>query len=61
MVGPMEERPGLYLAIGFSGHGFQISPAVGEAVASELRTGTRSDALRELRPRSLTDAKAPTA
>lgn len=31
--------PGLYLAAGFSNHGFQISPAVGELVAGDLTTG----------------------
>ncbi|PZQ47582.1 MAG: hypothetical protein DI556_17205 [Rhodovulum sulfidophilum] len=31
--------PGLYLACGFSNHGFQISPAVGEAVAEDVAGG----------------------
>ncbi|GAC67345.1 NAD(P)/FAD-dependent oxidoreductase [Gordonia soli] len=31
---------GLFLATGFSGHGFKISPAVGELVADLLTTGT---------------------
>jgi len=33
---------GLYLAIGFCGHGFQHSPAAGEMVAEELTTGRTS-------------------
>lgn len=35
---PLLDRPlpGVYLACGFSGHGFMISPAVGDAVAAEL-------------------------
>lgn len=31
--------PGLYVACGFSNHGFQISPAVGALVAEDLTTG----------------------
>lgn len=31
---------GLYLATGFSNHGFQISPAVGEAIAADIATGS---------------------
>jgi sarcosine oxidase, subunit beta len=39
MLGPVPGLPGLVLAAGFSGTGFKISPAVGEAVA-RLITGT---------------------
>ena len=35
-IGPAPQVTGLYLAIGFSGHGFQLAPAVGQAVAREL-------------------------
>lgn len=35
-IGPLPEVEGLYVAAGFSGHGFQLSPAVGRAVADEL-------------------------
>jgi sarcosine oxidase subunit beta len=38
MVGQAEHLTGFYYATGFSGHGFQLSPAVGEHVA-ELVTG----------------------
>jgi sarcosine oxidase subunit beta len=38
MVGQAEQLTGFYYATGFSGHGFQLSPAVGEHVA-ELVTG----------------------
>jgi sarcosine oxidase, subunit beta len=38
MVGQAEGLAGFYYATGFSGHGFQLSPAVGEHVA-ELVTG----------------------
>jgi sarcosine oxidase subunit beta len=35
-IGPVAELHGLYVATGFSGHGFALSPAVGRAVAEEL-------------------------
>lgn len=38
MVGQAEQLGGFYYATGFSGHGFQLSPAVGEHLA-ELITG----------------------
>jgi sarcosine oxidase subunit beta len=31
---------GLYLAVGFSGHGFKLSPAVGKGLAELITTGT---------------------
>jgi sarcosine oxidase subunit beta len=36
LIGPAVDHPGLYLAVGFSGHGFQLAPAVGRAVADAL-------------------------
>lgn len=35
------QRPGVYVVGGFSGRGFKMAPAVGEAVATELLTGDR--------------------
>lgn len=35
-IGPIPGSPRLYVAAGFSGHGFQLSPAVGEAVADMI-------------------------
>ncbi len=32
IVGPVQDRPGLWVAAGFSGHGFMQAPAVGEAL-----------------------------
>lgn len=43
------QMPGLYLACGFSNHGFQISPAVGDCVARDLATG-RSPLLYQYTP-----------
>ncbi|WP_062993093.1 NAD(P)/FAD-dependent oxidoreductase [Nocardia anaemiae] len=39
IIGPAP-MPGLFLATGFSGHGFKISPAVGRLVADLLLTGS---------------------
>jgi glycine/D-amino acid oxidase-like deaminating enzyme len=45
MLGTVDGRPGLVLAAGFSGMGFKISPAVGEALAELIVAGaaTRVD------------------
>jgi sarcosine oxidase subunit beta len=44
IVGPIGDEPGLWLAAGFSGHGFMIAPAIGRIVADALAHG-RQDAL----------------
>ena len=36
LIGPISGLPGLTLAVGFSGHGFAIAPAVGQCVADQL-------------------------
>ncbi|HEV2359147.1 MAG TPA: FAD-dependent oxidoreductase [bacterium] len=36
LIGPVPGVAGLYVAAGFSGHGFQLAPAVGAAVAAAL-------------------------
>ena len=36
VLGPVPGRPGLWLAAGFSGHGFMVAPAVGRAIAAQL-------------------------
>jgi sarcosine oxidase subunit beta len=38
LLGPVREAPGLFVAAGFSGHGFMHAPAIGE-VAAALITG----------------------
>lgn len=42
MLGPLPEIAGLHLAVGFSGHGFKLSPAVGELIAEEIVEGRTS-------------------
>ncbi|HEX9066332.1 MAG TPA: FAD-binding oxidoreductase [Streptosporangiaceae bacterium] len=41
-IGPVPGRPGLVVAAGFSGMGFKISPAVGEAIAELITRGAAS-------------------
>ena len=36
IIGPCPGIDGLHLAVGWSGHGFKLSPAVGEVVAAEV-------------------------
>ncbi|BCK76695.1 glycine/D-amino acid oxidases [Acetobacter aceti NRIC 0242] len=40
VIGPGQGTPDLWHVFGFCGHGFQLSPAVGEAVAKSLVSGT---------------------
>ncbi|WP_171970204.1 NAD(P)/FAD-dependent oxidoreductase [Falsiroseomonas frigidaquae] len=42
VVGPSSTTPGLFHAFGFSGHGFQLGPAIG-AILSELVLDGRTD------------------
>jgi sarcosine oxidase subunit beta len=36
LVGPVQKMRGLIVAIGFSGHGFAIAPAIGRALADQI-------------------------
>ncbi|HUU36826.1 MAG TPA: FAD-binding oxidoreductase [Candidatus Desulfaltia sp.] len=42
IIGPIPTRPGFFCAVGFSGHGFQHGPAVGQ-IMSRLIAGERGD------------------
>ena len=42
VIGPSSTAPGVYHAFGFSAHGFQLSPAVGRAVAELVQGGESS-------------------
>lgn len=44
ILGPVEEVEGLYLAVGFSGHGFKLSPMVGVVLAEMISEG-RSESI----------------
>lgn len=52
LIGPVPEVEGLTLALGFSGHGFAIAPAVGRAVADRL-AGKATPTLDGLSPHRL--------
>lgn len=39
VMGPSARVPGLYYAFGFSGHGFQLGPGVGDVMAELIHTG----------------------
>ncbi len=42
ILGPVREVTGLYVAAGFSGHGFKLSPAIGALLSEQLLTGRTS-------------------
>jgi glycine/D-amino acid oxidase-like deaminating enzyme len=50
MLGPWPGLDGLYLAVGFSGHGLKLAPAVGEAVADDLAGRSPAINITPLRP-----------
>jgi sarcosine oxidase subunit beta len=39
IIGQSSAVPGFYYAVGFSGHGFMLAPAVGEAIAQMMLHG----------------------
>lgn len=51
-IGPTSDLAGLTMALGFSGHGFAIAPAIGRAVADQL-AGKATPELNGLSPRRL--------
>lgn len=51
ILGPVDGVRGLYLAVGFSGAGFKVAPAVGRAVAAELASGAEVAELARFRLR----------
>jgi sarcosine oxidase subunit beta len=52
-----EVRPGLWIAAGFSGHGFMLAPAVARIVAEALALGREDGALRILDHRRFAEAR----
>ena len=49
VLGAVDDIPGLYAACAFTGHGFGISPAVGDQLAKLIRTGSTDVDLSPLR------------
>jgi sarcosine oxidase subunit beta len=45
VIGPSRTTPGLVHAFGFSGHGFQLGPAIGEIVAELVADGRSASPL----------------
>ncbi|HSF97018.1 MAG TPA: FAD-binding oxidoreductase [Thermohalobaculum sp.] len=54
-LGEAPELPGLYLATGFSGHGFGIGPAIGRIMADLLTGGDPGHDLSRFRPGRFSD------
>ena len=52
-----EVRPGLWVAAGFSGHGFMLAPAVGRILAEAILLGREDEALRVLDSRRFAEAR----
>jgi sarcosine oxidase subunit beta len=42
LLGPLPGVDGLYVACGFSGHGFKLSPVIGQLMAEQVLTGAPS-------------------
>jgi len=57
IIGPCPEIDGLYLAAGWSGHGFKLSPAVGEVVAAEVTGRPPPIDVGELRPERFAEGR----
>ncbi len=57
ILGPCPGVAGLYLALGWSGHGFKLAPAVGEVVAAEVTGRTPSIDVSELRPERFAEGR----
>ena len=55
MVGAAQDVEGFYYATGFSGHGFMLSPAVGEHLAELITGRTPSVELHALRAERFAD------
>jgi 4-methylaminobutanoate oxidase (formaldehyde-forming) len=49
-AGPVPELPGLWVASGCNGSGFSSSPALGEALAAWITTGTPPPGMAALSP-----------
>ena len=59
LLGAAPGVEGLFLAVGFSGHGFMIAPAVGEGVAAAITGGTTDLPMREFGLERFSGAAVP--
>jgi sarcosine oxidase subunit beta len=50
IVGPLPGHDGLYVAAGFSGHGFMMAPEIGRGIAAMVLGEPPGDAFAQLRP-----------
>jgi sarcosine oxidase, subunit beta len=50
IVGPLPGHDGLYVAAGFSGHGFMMAPEIGRGIAAIVLGEPPGDAFAQLRP-----------
>jgi sarcosine oxidase, subunit beta len=57
ILGPCPGIDGLYLALAWCGHGFKLSPAVGEVVAAEVTGRTPPIDVSELRPERFAEGR----
>ncbi len=57
IIGPCPGIEGLYLAVGWSGHGFKLAPAVGEVVAAEISDRPSPIDVGELRPERFAEGR----
>lgn len=58
LVGALDGSPGLWVAVGFSGHGFMQAPAIGESVAGMLLGTGEGVPLDALRPSRFAEGRA---
>jgi sarcosine oxidase subunit beta len=59
IIGPARDRPGFFLINGFSGHGFQHSPAAGRILADLIVGADPATDLAPFALERLTAAAAP--
>ena len=59
LLGPVPGIEGLFLAVGFSGHGFMMAPAVGEGLAAAITGGTTDLPMREFGLERFSGAASP--
>ncbi len=58
VMGPSATTPGLFHAFGFSGHGFQLGPGVGDTMAELIATGTTDIPLHDFRIERFANAES---